>query len=125
MTGRRRIERVNQLLRASLAELVRDELSDPRTTGVTFTHVETTPDLKHANVHVRTLTPDPGVDEAIEGLESAEGFIRHQLGKELRLRRIPELHFLADRSLEHVRRIDELLDEALGEEGADPGDDGS
>lgn len=115
MAGRR-VPRINQLLREELSRLVRDEIKDPRVRGVTVTHVDTSADLSHARIAVRTLTPDEQpVDEAIDGLESAEGFIRHRLGRDLHFRRIPELHFEVDESLEHAKRIEELLDEALGD----------
>lgn len=117
----RRIERVNQLLREEIAALLRREVKDPRVATVTVTDVEATSDLKHATVHVRTLGGDVPVEEAIEGLESAEGYLRRELGRSLRLRRIPELHFRADRALEHARRIEDLLDEAFPEGRPDPG----
>lgn len=107
--------RVNQLLLEELASLLRKESKDPRVSTVTITGVETTSDLKHADVFVRTLGGAVPVDEAIAGLESAEGFLRRQLGRNLHLRRIPELRFVADHTLEHARRIEDLLDEALGD----------
>ena len=122
----RRIVRVNQLLLEELASLLRRESKDPRVRTVTITGVETTTDLKHADVFVRTLGGEMPVEDAIEGLESAEGFLRGQLGRSLRLRRIPELRFIADDTLEHARKIEELLDEALGDirdEGLDDGSD--
>jgi ribosome-binding factor A len=119
----RRIERVNQLLLEELASLLRTESKDPRVRTVTITGVETTSDLKHADVFVRTLGGEMPVEEAIEGLESAEGFLRRQLGRNLRLRRIPEMRFVADYTLEHARRIENLLDEALGDARGDAQDD--
>lgn len=114
---------------------------------VTITDVDVSGDLRHAKVYVRTLRDlqpagegagggeggsgeedaddDGGGDEigrplreALEGLRSAEGFLRGTLGRELRIRRIPELHFRADRTLERAQRIEELLDRisAPGEE---------
>lgn len=120
---RRRLERVNQLLREELARLVRTELKDPRVKGVTITRVETTTDLMHAKVFVRTLTGDVSIQEAIAGLESAEGFVRARLGRELRLRRIPDFRFVADHALEHVQRIESLLEQALGRPDAAGGED--
>lgn len=113
MAGRR-LPRINQLLREELSRLVREELKDPRVRGVTITGVDASADLSHARISVRTLTDESPVDEAIDGLESAAGFIRHRLGRDLHFRRIPELHFVADTTLQHARRIEELLDEALG-----------
>lgn len=114
---------MNQLLREELSRLVREEIKDPRVAGVTITSVDASADLSHARIAVRTLTDDIPVEEAIDGLRSAAGFMRHRLGRELHFRRIPEFHFEADHTLEHVQRIEELLDEALGDERAAPGDE--
>ena len=111
----RRTERLNQLFREELAVLIRDELKDPRVASVTITHVDVTKDLAYADVFIRTLTGSE--EEAIAGLESAEGFIRRRLGRDLHVRRIPDFRFHVDRALEHVQRIETLLDEALGERG--------
>ena len=100
--------------------LLRSQLKDPRVASVTVTHVDVTQDLAYADVYIRTLTG--AEDEAIAGLESAEGFIRRQLGRQLHIRRIPDFRFHVDRALEHVQRIETLLDEALGGNGElDPG----
>ncbi|MDP2471654.1 MAG: 30S ribosome-binding factor RbfA [Candidatus Palauibacterales bacterium] len=122
MPSNRRTIRLNQLLREELASLLQTEIKDPRVRSVTVTRVEATQDLAYADVYVRTLTDEIPVEEAIAGLESAEGFVRRRLGRELHLRRIPDFRFHADRALEHVRRIDALLDEALGSQGDDGGD---
>jgi ribosome-binding factor A len=122
MTPNRRTIRINQLLREELSRLVQVEIKDPRVRSVTITRVDATQDLSYADVYVRTLTEDAPVEDAIFGLESAEGFVRRRLGRELHLRRIPDLRFHADRALEHVQRIESLLDEALGEHADDAGD---
>lgn len=131
MASERRVQRVNQLLREELSRLIRREMKDPRVELVTVTGVEVSGDLRHATVHVRTLRNDPPVEEAIEGLRGAEGFLRGKLGRELRIRRIPELTFEADRTLERARRIEALLDEVADEtedaggRDASEGDDGA
>lgn len=122
MATNRRTIRLNQLLREELARLVRVEIKDPRVRSVTVTRVDASQDLSYADVYVRTLTDEIPVEEAIAGLESAEGFVRRRLGRELHLRRIPDFRFYADRALEHVQRIEVLLDEALGEPADDAGD---
>ena len=114
-----RRRRVNELLKEELSRLVRFELKDPRVRSVTITGVDATPDLMQAVVFVRSLGNDPPVEEAIRGLDSAAGFIRHALGRELRMRRIPELRFEADRTLESARRIESLLEQALGSDDPD------
>ena len=122
MPPNRRTIRINQLLREELSRLVQVEIKDPRVRSVTITRVDATQDLSYADVYVRTLTEDAPVEDAISGLESAEGFVRRRLGRELHLRRIPDFRFHADRALEHVQRIESLLDEALGEQADDAGD---
>ncbi len=122
MPPNRRTIRINQLLREELSRLVQVEIKDPRVRSVTITRVDATQDLSYADVYVRTLTEDAPVEDAISGLESAEGFVRRRLGRELHLRRIPDFRFHADRALEHVQRIESLLDEALGERADDAGE---
>lgn len=112
----RRVRRLNQLLREELSRLILRELKDPRVGRVTVTGVETTGDLRHAKVYVRTLGDTTPVEEAIDGLESAAGYLRGELGRTLHLRRIPEFRFLADRTLQKAQRIEALLDEALPDE---------
>lgn len=107
----RRIERVNQLLREELAQLMLRSAKDPRLASVSIMAVRTTSDLKFATVYVRAGGDDAALVEALDGLESAEGFLRRELGRRLRMRRIPELRFEADRTLEHARRIETLLEE--------------
>lgn len=116
MTGHRRAERLNRLFREELARMIRAQLKDPRVRTVTITGVETTADLAHATVYVSTLGDDVPPEEAMEGLASAAGYIRRELGQELHLRRIPELHFEVDRTLERARRIEELLERARASE---------
>lgn len=122
MSANRRTIRLNQLLREELARLLHSEIKDPRVRSVTVTRVEATQDLAYADVYVRTLTEELPVEDAIAGLESAEGFVRRRLGRELHLRRIPDFRFHPDRALEHVQRIESLLDEALGDQADDAGD---
>lgn len=116
MTGHRRAERLNRLFQEELARMIRAQLKDPRVRTVTITGVETTADLAHATVYVSTLGDDVPPEEALEGLASAAGYIRRELGQELHLRRIPELHFEVDRTLERARRIEELLERAKASE---------
>lgn len=123
MADYRRTERLNRLFQEELARMIRMELKDPRVQTATITAVETTSDLAHATVYVRTLGDRMSPDEAIEGLESAAGYVRKRLGRELHLRRIPELHFEVDRTLERARRIDELLEKAKASEET-PGAEG-
>ena len=122
----KRQERLNEQFKREISELLRTQVRDPRVGRPTVTHVEVTPDLWMARIYVR---PDPARgDDAdmgalMEGLEAAAPFIRRELGKVLRVRRLPELRFEADRTLEQAMRIERILAEVLPEDrdqGNDP-----
>jgi len=119
MASGRRIERVSHLLREELAHLIGTEVKDPRIASVTVTGVDVSHDISHAVVYVRTLGGATPVDEAIEGLTGATGFLRGRLGRALRMRRVPDLEFRADRTLERALRIESLLREVRRQEGGD------
>ena len=108
---KRRTLRVNDLLRDELAQLVR-ELKDPRIAGlITITAVETSVDLRHARVFVSVLGKDEESETALKGLEAAAGFLHRQLKAGLTLRRIPELSFMKDESLERGAYLLEKIKE--------------
>jgi ribosome-binding factor A len=87
------------------------EIKDPRVAGAVVSDVRVSSDLSHASVYVRADAAG-STDGAIAGLEHAAGFIRRELGRTLRLRKIPEFRFLPDQTFEHVSRIEELLRQA-------------
>jgi ribosome-binding factor A len=118
----RRTARLNEQLKRELSGLIRTEVRDPRVGLVTITAVETTKDLSFAKVHVRTGGGDEERAVTLEGLAAAAPFLRTALGKILRIRRVPELRFVEDRSLEHARRIEQVLSEVIPPAGE--GDDG-
>ncbi|GIW05298.1 MAG: ribosome-binding factor A [Dehalococcoidia bacterium] len=108
----RRIERVNELLREELSQLVLLELRDPRASGlISITGVATSPDLRHATVYFSTLGGDVERAGALAALRQAAGFLRRRLGGRVDLRVIPELDFRIDPSVQAGARIDELLAE--------------
>ena len=109
----RRTDRINEQLRQEISLLIRSEVRDPRVGLATITEVETSPELDHARVYITTLGDEEEKEEILSGLKSAAPFIRGQLGKRLRMRRIPELHFQIDKKLENAMRIENLLREAL------------
>jgi ribosome-binding factor A len=115
--SRRRIERLNEQLKRELAGLIRTRVRDPRLTDVTVVGVRTAPDLTLARVAVRSLGDEAARREALEGLDAAAPYLRGELGRELHIRRVPELVFQEDRTLERAARIDELLDEVRPEGG--------
>jgi ribosome-binding factor A len=121
----KRTDRINELLREEISVLVRDEVRDPRVGLVTITAVQTSPELDHAKVYVRMLGSEEEQEAALEGLHSAATFVRTQLSKRLRMRRVPELHFRYDRMLDQAARIEQLLREALPDEERPPDDEGA
>ncbi len=109
-----RTQRVGPLLKEEIARLLQREVKDTRIGAVTVTDVEVTPDLKHATVYVQAAGDESRKAEALEGLASAAGFIRSRLGRDLRIRRTPELQFAIDRTQERAARIHELLSQVDG-----------
>lgn len=113
-----RTNRVDQLLREQIGELLAREVADPRIGFVTITDVETTPDLRHAKVWVSVIGTEDERRDAVRGLAHAMPFIRRELGKRLRIRRIPDLHIVSDDTFERGTRVLHLLAELA--EGVDP-----
>lgn len=106
-----RIEQVNKLLRRELSELIQRELKDPRIDEfVIVTDVETSKDLRHARVFISHIGSEEQRQEILQVLQSAAGFLRKVLNNNLRLRRIPELHFCPDKSIERGTHILDLID---------------
>lgn len=120
--AKNRIPRLNEQLKREISEILRREVRDPRIAAPpTVTAVEVSADLWSAKVYVRLQGDEEARAQALEGLQSAAPFIRRELGRVLRIRRVPELRFKPDRSLEHARRIEELLARVRPERnGADP-----
>ena len=121
----KRIARLNEQLKREIAGLLRTEVRDPRVGIVTVTGVDTAADLGSAKVYVRMLGDDEERAETMDGLAAAAPYLRTTLGKTMRIRKVPELRFQEDRSLQHARRIEAILDEVLPEdddeaEGAQP-----
>lgn len=109
-----RLRRVNEAVKEIVAEAISD-LKDPRIGFVTVTDVRTTQDLREAEVFFTVLpdTEDSRV-ATTAGLQSAAPLLRHELNAQLRLRRIPDLHFIHDPLPEQGRRIDTLLNDSRG-----------
>ena len=113
-----RTERVDELLRQEIGSIVARDVADPRVGFVTITDIETTQDLRHAKVWVSVIGQPAERDAAVEALRHAMPFIRHELGKRLRIKRIPDLHVHLDDTAERGTRILQLLAEI--EAGATP-----
>lgn len=102
----------NQVLR-TLNELLRFETKDPRLEGVALTAVELSRDLSVARVYFSTLDPDADPAPVQAGLEKAAGFLRGKLGREIKVRHVPELRFAHDDSAAEGQRLANLIDGAI------------
>ncbi len=107
-----RIERVNQLIRQEISELLQREIKDPRLSNfIAVTEVVTSPDLKYAKVFISFISNQQQKQEALDALTGASNFLRKEMAKKIRLRRIPELSFHWDDSIERGAHIIELIDQ--------------
>ncbi len=107
-----RIEQVNKLLRRELSDLLQRQVKDPRLDSfVAVTEVNTSTDLRHAKVFVSHLGSEAEKQEILRVLGSASGFLRKELAQHLKMRRIPELSFCWDDSLERGDHILKLIDQ--------------
>ncbi len=104
-----RIERINEQIQKALSELLRN-VKDPRvqSTMISITHVEATPDLRYAKVYVSFLETDRAKD-AMQGLKSAGGYLRRELGRCLQLRYTPELVWALDDSIIYGAKMLKLI----------------
>ena len=109
----KRLARLNEQLKREVSELVLRKVRDPRVGLVTVTSVEVAGDLGSARVYVRTQDPNDELNESLAGLEAAAPFLRRELGRTLHLRRVPELRFQQDHSLDQARRIEEILSDVV------------
>ena len=106
-----RIERVNNLIRQEVSELLQRQVKDPRLGSfVAVTEVSTSPDLRYARIFVSQVGSGQKKQEILSGLTAASGFFRNELARRLRLRRIPELSFQWDDSIERGAHLQELID---------------
>jgi len=107
-----RVRRVNESVKEVLAEAVQG-LKDPRVGFVTLTEVRTSADLRHAEVFYTSLPDDDAALSATaDGLASAQGLLRHELGSRLRMRNVPDLRFTHDPVPARGRRIEALISDA-------------
>ena len=107
----RRPERVADILREEISQIVGYELEDPRLTMVTVTDVRLSENLKAARVYVTVAGNEEEHRLALLALRRATPYVRKQLGLSLNLPRTPEIHFIRDRVEEEGERVDKLLAE--------------
>jgi ribosome-binding factor A len=117
----RRTERLSGLFRSELAELIHDELRDPRLTGlVSITHVDVSADLENATVHVSVLGDEEEQRDSLRALNHAAPFLRRQLLERLHIRKVPALEFAHDHTIEEGARMLELMRRVAAEREGNP-----
>ncbi len=115
-TGYNRNDRVGDLIMREISEMIlKGEIKDPRVGSVIVTGVKVTKDLSQARLFITTMGKETTLEDALAGLQSARGFIKRELWKRFRLKRVPEIRFELDSALQEGYRIDDLLRGLRGE----------
>ncbi len=107
--GSFRVNRVAEDIKREIYDIMRT-VKDPRVNGIlSIVNVEVAPDMSLAKIYVSSLDGIEGAQSAVKGLQSAAGFIRRELGFRIKLRKTPELKFIADNGIEESARITKML----------------
>lgn len=115
--GFARKERVAADIRRRAADIILNEVSDPRVKFATVTEADVSADLKNARIYVSFLSDDEhAIKDAMAALEKAKGFIRTSLARSLKLRYMPEIHFVFDALLSESMKLDELIAKGLNQD---------
>ena len=119
-----RVEKLQELIKQEVSDIIFNELKDPRIGFVTVTSVACTEDLREAKIYVSVMGDEKKARDTLYGLESSLGFVRREVGKRIRLRFTPEISFVLDTSLNYSDHIQRLLneiheDKPAGEKGED------
>ena len=115
MAKQLRIEKLQELIKQEMSKMLLTDLKDPRIGFVTVTDVEMTGDLREAKIYVSIMGGEEQVKNSLEGLNSALGFVRREIGQRVRLRFTPEISFALDTSLDYGDHIQKLLLQVEGD----------
>lgn len=109
--------RVNGEVQKELSNIINNEIKDPRIGAMTsVVTVEVAPDLKTCKAYISVLGDEKAQKDTMEGLKSAEGYIRRQLAANLNMRITPQIQFILDRSIEYGIAMSKKIDEVMKEE---------
>ena len=104
--------RINGEVQRELSNIIRGEIKDPRIAPFTsVVSVEVAPDLKSCKAYISVLGDEKVQQDTVEGLKSAEGYIRRQLAQNINLRNTPEIRFILDQSIEYGVNMSKLIDD--------------
>jgi ribosome-binding factor A len=109
MVSEKRSQRIADRLREELSVLLLEETSDPRLDGISITEVKVDRELAYASIYVSALEGSERSKEILEGLEHAQGFLRHELSQRIELRTFPRLRFYWDPTAERAERIERII----------------
>ena len=115
MSSNVRVHRVAEQIKKEVSQLIQNEIKDPRIGFITVTDVEVTGDLQQATIYISILGSEAQKQDSLLGLKKAEGFIRRELGKRIRLRHTPEISFSFDSSIEYGSKIEKILSDIKAE----------
>lgn len=106
-----RTNRVAEQIKKEIGDIINRKIKDPRVGFVTVTDLDLTNDLQQATVYISVLGEEQEKEDALTGLAKATGFIRTEVGKRIRLRKIPEISFAFDEAHEYGNKIDSIIRE--------------
>lgn len=120
MVSKLRLERIAERIRDDLAEILHQEVSDPRLEGIFITGVKVDRELAFADIHVSALEGAERSREVLDGLKHASGYLRWALAQRIELRTFPRLRFHWDVTAEKAARIEEIIASLHAEEREEP-----
>lgn len=105
-----RLSGIKAEFKRALSEIIRTDIKDPRVSEMaSVTHIELSRDLKYAKAYISIYDTDKKKKSTIETLTHAEHFIKNEIGARVRMRRLPEIKFILDDSIEYSSKISEML----------------
>ncbi len=123
MVSKLRLQRISDRLREELSEMLIQDISDPRLSGISVTEVKVDRELAFADIYISAFEGSERAKEVLEGLQHAQGFIRRELSQRVELRTFPRLRFHWDPTYERAEHIERLIASLQNEEGDNPAED--
>ena len=118
-----RSRRVGEQIQRELANLIQREIKDPRLGMVTVSAVDLSRDLSSAKVYVTVLNESQDIEQTLDVLNRATGFLRHELGRKVMMRIVPSLQFIYDASVSRGNELSNLINEAIASDQNKPDED--
>ncbi len=109
MVSQQRAQRIADRILEELSEILLRKVADPRLSGISVTDVKVDRELSYADIYVSTLEGNVRADDILNGLEHAQGFLRHELSQRIQLRYFPRLRFRWDETFERADRIERII----------------